>query len=77
MESRHQEASLGRYSQRCVKIIYTGYIAPNWLPHALTPFFTPEIKSRHAGLLIQLLFANLAFMAQMFWPEPVRVIREL
>ena len=27
----------------------------------------PETKSRHAWLLIQLLFANLAFLAEMHW----------
>ena len=42
-----------------------GYIAPNWVPDALTPFFTPEIESRYAGLLIHLLFINIAFLAEL------------
>ena len=29
------------------------------------PFFIPEIKSRHAGFLIQLLFINLTLLAEL------------
>ena len=32
-------------------------------------FFILKIKSRDAGLLIQLLFANFAFLAEMYWPK--------
>ena len=31
--------------------------------------FIPNFKIRHAGPSIQLLFINLAFLAEMYWPE--------
>ena len=57
-----------------MKIDHAGYIAPNWLSKSAYPkISTPEIKSRHAGLLIQLLFVNMAYLLEMHRPEEDRV----